>query len=169
MPQVLLVVLALALASQVILQQSRGGQRTEAVLDGMTIQAAATAAAVERLDYLDSLPFDEGVKLTVATAASSLTPVVNGAFARTAGLDPAGDDLDDFNGVRTTVSSVLQQGAPAQSLTTALTVEYVTEAAGVTASAVPTRFKRATVVVTTSGTAPIRLSQLYSCGGLCAW
>lgn len=169
MPHSLLVVLAVVLASLVALQQSRGAHHTEGRLDGMTLQAAATAAAVERLDFLEGLPFDEGVKGAPAPSVSALTPVVNGAFVRALGADLAGDDLDDFHGAQTALMAVLQEGAPAQPLTTALTVEYVAEPAGMAVSPVPTRFKRATVVVTTPGAAPVRLSRLYSCGGFCPW
>lgn len=171
MPQSLLLLAGIVLVSLVAVSQTRSGHRTEGNLGRLAIQSIAAEAASEQLTFLGSLPFDEAVVAarSTAKAVTDLTPVVNGRFVRTIGLDPAGNDLDDFNATQTIVTPVLRQGSPGLPLTVAVTVQYVSEVDGTTPSLVSTRFKRATVVVTAPGTDPVRLSQLFSCGGFCTW
>lgn len=169
MPQSLLVLLGLVLASVLVISQVRSGHRTETSLEHVTIQTAATIAAAERLTFLESLPFDEGAKAGVATSVSALTPVVDGLFVRVGSPDVPNDDLDDFHGRVIVGAAALAEGAALHPLTTAITVRYVRETNLSETSAVPTRFKEATVTVTTPGAPPVRLTQLYSCAGHCAW
>ena len=171
MPQTLLVLAGIVLASLVSISQTRSGHRTEGNLGRLAIQSAAADAASERLTFLGTLPFDEAVVTVRARirALTDLTPVVNGVFVRTTGTDPAGNDLDDFNGVQTTVTPILREGGASHPLTVSVTVQYVSEADGTASSGIPTRFKRATVRVTAPGSDPVQLTQLFSCGGYCTW
>jgi hypothetical protein len=169
MPQSLLALLSAVLISLVAIQQTRSGHRTDADLDREKIVAVAAEVAVERLAFLESLPFDEVTKAGRAKTLADLTQVANGQFFRVPAADPPGDDLDDFHGTQTSVTRVLQEGSPGQPMVAAVTVQYVRESDGTTPSSAPTRLKRATVVVTSPGIAPVQLSQVYSCAGYCVW
>lgn len=169
MPQSFLALIGIVLASLVALHQVQSGHRTDASLEHLTLQSAAADVAAERLAALGALPFDEGVKTERARSVADLSLYANGRFFRPASTDPPGDDLDDFHGARTTVAAVLRDGAPPHPLTADVTVQYVREDDGETPSGARTRLKRATVVVTSPGAAPVRVSQVFSCAGYCVW
>ena len=169
MPQSLLVLLGVVLVSLLALQQVRAGHHTEAGLRQLSLEAAAADVAADRLAFLGSLPFDEAVKAGADTSRLSLTPFVGGQFRRLLAPDPPGDDLDDFDGARETVPVRLRDGAPPVPMTVETTVRYAAETDVTAPALLPTRFKRATVLVTAPGADTVRVSQLYSCGGFCPW
>ena len=170
MPQTLLGLLGIVLASVLSLQQVRAGMDTKEKLRDSEVQALATSVAMGVLNGLESRPFDEGVKDAFASSPAELTPMVGAGFFRPGG-DTADDDLDDIHGASETTVHVLRDGRTGLRLRTDAEVGYVSEADGVTVAATPTRFKRVTVTVRSLDvSAPtVSISQVYSCGSYCAW
>lgn len=170
MPQTLLALLAIVLASFLALSQARSGQNTARRLEAADVQMLAADAALEHLAVLEQRPFDEGVKSAYISSIAGLTPVVNGAFVRIGG-DPPGDDLDDAHNTSVTTARVVRSGQAGVQIRTDVTVAYVSEADGTTASLVPTRFKRVTITARAldASADPVVLTQLFACGSFCTW
>ena len=170
MPQTLLGLLGILLASFLSLHQLRSSMDADVKTREAEVQALLADVALSRLGELEALPFDEAVKEAYAASVVELTPVVGAGFFRIGG-DAANDDLDDAHGTSTTTTHTLRDGQASFRAVAAVTVGYVSEADGTTPSAVPTRFKRATVTVTSPdvGAPSVSLSQLYSCGSYCTW
>lgn len=170
MPQTLLGLLGIVLASVLSLQQVRAGMDTKEKLRDSEVQTLATSVAMGVLNELESRPFDEGVKDAFASSPAELTPMLGGGFFHPGG-DAADDDLDDVHGSSETTVHVLRDGRTGIRLQTDAEVGYVSEADGETVAVTPTRFKRVTVTVRSLDvSAPtVSISQVYSCGSYCAW
>ena len=169
-PQTLLTLLGLLLASLLSVQQLRAGMDSDRQTRAAEAQAAFADIALERLAALEALPFDNATVSGSAESPADLTPVVGGGFYRPGG-DAPGDDLDDDDGSTTTEVRPLREGHVGVRAAVAVRVGYVSEADGLTPSATPTRYKRATVTVSSPDVdaPPVSLTQLYSCGSPCTW
>lgn len=168
MTQTLFALLALALGSTLVMQQSTQAARSERMADGHEVAASAADAAAARLAFVSTLAFDQATVAGRATALGQLTPAIAPYVA--GGADTPGDDIDDFHRTTATVARAVDSGTVSFSLLT--TVQYVSEADGDTASLVPTRFKKVTVTATAAnvpGQAAVTLSQLYQCGTRCVF
>lgn len=175
MPQTLLALLGIVLASVLALHQSRNGAASERRAEAAEVQALAAEVAMERLARLEGLAFDQAVVAGRAQSPAQLTPFLAGRFVAV-GPDPAGDDLDDADGESAEGAHDLRQraggGVGGVRLRTTVAVRYVRESDGETVATAPTRFKRATVTVApvpADGAPPVTLTQLFSCGSYCAW
>ena len=175
MPQTVLALLGIVLASVLMLNQSRSGIWTERQTESAEIQALASEIAMARLAVLETMPYDQAVVGGTASAPNDLTLLVGTTFTPS-GADAPGDDLDDANGESAETTHQVRQGDSGGTpggvrMRTSVGVIYVEESDGVTPSGDRTRFKRATVTVEpVDGAAePVVLTQLFSCGSFCTW
>ena len=173
MPQTILALFGIVLASILALHQSRTSIQTERQTEAAEVQALAAEVAMTRMAELEALPFDQAVADGIyMESPTELTPIVGGGFTPP-GLDPPGDDLDDANGTVVEAVYALRDGASGGiRLRTAVVVRYVQESDGETVTSTRTRLKRATVTVqpaTATTVRPVRLTQLFSCGSYCTW
>ena len=178
MPQTMLALFGIVLASVLMLHQSRSGILTDRRTEAAEVQALAAEVAVERMARLEALAFDQAVVDDYADAPAELTPFAGGSFVPL-GPDAPGDDLDDANNESIEAPYALREGAAGGAvggieLRTTVTVRYVDEGDGETVTSVPTRFKRATVTVAPVATGdavakPVVLTQMFSCGSYCTW
>lgn len=168
MPQSLVAVIAMALASLVTFQQHRSvlAQRMISVRSQLAVEA--TAAATDILEEVASKPFDEAVLTGPVKSATDLTAFVSGAGQ----LGESGDlnDVDDFDGA--VIDEVRTAGSKALRFRTTTKVSYVSEVDGTTDVGYMTRLKRVTVAAVPLDVTPadtIRVSEVVDCGALCNW
>ncbi len=167
MPQSLLALLAMMVVSLYSFHQQENILRMRASMIRDEIAHNATAVAIERLDEIGTLAFDEGTKGGDIHQASELT--VRDQDGRYPQDTPA-DDLDDFDGV--IVPRVRLTSLDTLHYDVRTRVVYVSEVDGNTEVDVATRYKKATATVYLLDTAQpdsIYLSQVYACGSRCDW
>lgn len=168
MPQTLLALAAMMMATLFALNQQRGIMQTRMSMMENEVATAATGVAVDRLEEIRSMAFDDVVKgEDKAFSSSALTS--KATFTDDA---PPIDDIDDFDGAyverfRVWQSDTLWFGV-------ATVVRYADEDAPDTPVSDPnqhTKFKKATVTVSSLSTPAdtISISQSYSCGSKCDW
>ncbi len=168
MPQSLVAVVAMALASLVAFQQHRSvlEQRMNAVRSALSV--GATAVASDKLEEVGAKAFDEATRLGTIDNVADLTDFVSGAgqLAESAAFD----DIDDFDGI---VTSEIRTVKGKDLVFTARTeVSYVSDVDGQSEVGYPTKLKKVTVfVVPAEITVPdtIRVSEIIACGERCRW
>lgn len=169
MPQTLLALAAMMIATLFALNQQRGIMQTRMSVLRNEVQTAATGVAVDRLEEVRAMAFDEATKgegkiFTSAGLTSKPT------FTDDA---PPIDDMDDFDGSYVERFRVWQQDTLWYGVET--DVRYAEETAPETPIADPnqrTKFKKATVRVYSLNVEridTITISQSFSCGSKCAW
>lgn len=176
MGQTLYAVIAMMIVSLFATQQQRHALRTQLSMIDNEIETIASGVAVERLEAVGSMPFDQSTKGgQVVTDDDDLTPKDN--FGT--GYDQPGDDMDDFDGSTLPLYRVIS--GDTLSFATHVSVDYVEEADLETPVAHRTKFKLVTVTVTpvfeddrfynTTGIFEkvVSLSQTYSCKSACQW
>lgn len=144
---------------QNLLRMRAGMMRSEATV-------RATGVAIDRLEALRAVSFDEATRSGAVTGPEQLTPVSDGIFPP----DTPGDDLDDFDGSIETVERATAAGVLHFRVQTEVT--YVDEVDRQTEVTTPTKFKKAIVKVYNLDLArpdTVYLAQLYGCGGECDW
>lgn len=169
MPQTLLAIAAMMLATFFAYQQQRSVMQTRLDMVRNEIETAATGVAVDRLDEIGVMSFDDvtkgGTEIASANLLTSSVTFVNDA--------PPIDDIDDFDNsviqnFRVFAGDTLWFGVEAN-------VQYASEAQTDQAVADPaqrTKYKMVTVKVyslTIANVDTIALSQTFSCGTKCAW
>ena len=165
MPQTMLSILALMLATMFAVQQQRHTAYTQLSMIRGEISTQSTGVAVDRLEEIGSMAFDEATVGGNSVASAAL--LTSGApFS----ADSPGNDIDDFNGVA--VDTFRIAGMDTLRFRVQSRVRYANpndvgqEVGG------PTKVKKATVrVYSLDIVAPdtITLSQSYSCGRRCNW
>lgn len=169
MPQTLLALVAMMMASLFALNQQRGIMQTRLTMVRNEVATAATGVAVDRLEEVRTMAFDEATKgedKIFSTSELTSKPT----FTDDA---PPIDDVDDFDAsyvkrYRVWASDTLWYGVNTS-------VVYATEAQPDQPVADPnerTKFKKATVKVYSLNVAnvdTITISQSFSCGSKCAW
>ncbi len=169
MPQTLLAIAAMMVATLFAFQQQRNVMQTRMQMIHSEIATAATGVAVDRLEEIGVMAFDEATKSgDKIYSSSSLTSMPT--FTDDA---PPIDDVDDFDGslverFRVYAADTLWYGVET-------TVRYASEAQPDDVVSDPnqrTKFKKATVKVYSLNYArvdTISLSQSFSCGSKCDW
>ena len=168
MPQSLVAVIAMALASLVTFQQHRSVLTQRMVHVRSQIWVEATAAAGDRLEQVTAMAFDEVLLTGGADSAADLTAFAAGAGQL--GESTELNDVDDYDGavsedVRTASGKTLR-------FRTVTYVSYVSEIDGVTSVGYPTRLKRVTVEAVPldiPAANTIRVTEVVDCGPLCRW
>lgn len=169
MPQTLLAIGAVMMATFFSFQQQRSVLETRMQMIHNEVETAATAVAVDRLGEIGSMAYDDATKSDVriysSTALTSSSTFTSDA--------PPIDDIDDFHGAsvnryRVTTGDTLWYRVKSS-------VSYANEIApdiAIQDPSIRTKFKKATVTVYSLNVAKIdtiRISQSFSCGSKCAW
>ena len=169
MPQTLLAICAVMLATFFAFQQQRSVLETRLEMVRNEVETAATGVAVDRLEEIGVMAFDEATKSgDKIFSSNSLTS--RGVFTVDA---PPVDDLDDFDGSYVERFRVYSGDTLWYGVETG--IQYADEAQPDQAIADPfvkTKFKKATVRVYSLNTTKvdtISISQSYSCGSKCEW
>lgn len=133
------------------------------------MELRATNVAVDLMEEIGSMAFDDATKDGPITSASDLT--FRDYQDDGEGTTEAGgtDDIDDYDGValertRTRDGYSLRFSAEAD-------VEYVTDA-GYSTGGSPSKLKKVTLFVVSEDIAfadTVRFSQIFSCGARCDW
>lgn len=169
MPQTMLALLAVMMAALFSLNQQRGIMQTRMNMMHNEVMSAGTGVAVDRLEEVRTMAFDEATKgedKIFASAALTSKPT----FTDDA---PPIDDIDDFDGsyverFRVWMSDTLWYGVET-SVVYALETQPDAPVADINTR---TKFKKATVKVYSLDIAKvdtITLSQSFSCGSKCEW
>ncbi len=169
MPQTLLALGAVMVATFFSFQQQRSVLETRMQMIRNEVETAATAVAVDRLAEIGAMAYDDATKGDVRIFSSAAL-TSSATFTEDA---PPVDDIDDFDGSSVTRHRVSSGDTLRYGVET--TVEYADENvpdSPILDPTVRTKFKKATVKVYSLNVAyvdTIRLSQSYSCGSKCAW
>ncbi len=169
MPQTLLAFGAVMMATFFSFQQHRSVLETRMMMIRNEVETAATAVAVDRLEEIGAMAYDDATKADVRIY-SSATLTSSATFTDDA---PPIDDIDDFHGssvlrFRVTTGDTLWYGVESS-------ITYADEATPdepIVDPTIRTKFKKATVTVYSLNVAhidTIRISQSFSCGSKCAW
>ncbi len=179
MPQTMLAILSMVVTTLFAFNQHRNvlSTRLNMVREDMAIRS--TGVAVDILEEIGSMAFDESTRDKVVASASELTYVpridlnslnlmeeTNESSVESGGTN----DIDDFNGAVIERNRTLNEkniGFRAQAV-----VRYVDPIDKSTEVSYPTKLKKVTIKVFSTHIArpdTIYLSQLYSCGSRCGW
>lgn len=167
MPQTLLALAAMMMATLFALNQQRGIMQTRMTMMRNEVATAATGVAVDRLEEIRVMAFDEATRENAITSPLSLTHPTG--FTSD---DPA-DDIDDFDG--TVVDRFRVWMADTLWYRVETNVVYALESnpdTPVSNVNTRTKFKKATVRVystTVANTDTITISQSFACGSRCDW
>lgn len=169
MPQTLLALAAMMMATLFALNQQRGMMQTRMSMMRNEVETAATGVAVDRLEEVRAMSFDEATKgEDKVFSSSALTS--KPTFTDDA---PPIDDIDDFDESYVERFRVWKSDTLWYGVETA--IAYALESAPdtpITDPAQRSKFKKATVKVyslNVEHTDTISLSQSFSCGSKCAW
>lgn len=165
MPQSLVAVIAMALASLVSFQQHRSvlQQRMNAIRGNLAV--SATAVATDKLDEIGSKAFDESTVAGPITSIMDLKPIVASEM-----LPAVLNDVSDFHGLWQTETR--RTNDLESSFRVETSVSYVSEVDGATKVAYSSRLKMVTVTVVPEGLVrpdTIRVSEVLSCADRCRW
>ena len=176
MGQTMYAIIAMMLVSLFAVQQQRHSIRTQLDMIDNEVATIASSVAVERLEEIGSVAFDQNTKDGVIDSASELTSASD--FGE--GQDQPGDDIDDFDGTDPDVVRTINGMQLA--FATETTVTYADEDATDEPIAGPSKYKLVTVTVTVQGLdntlysgangkakSVITLSQSFSCKSACQW
>jgi hypothetical protein len=169
MPQTLLALAAMMMATFFAFQQQRSVRDTRMQMLRNEVATAGTGVAVDRLEEVGVMAYDEATK-----AEDKIFSPVSLTSAAVFTVDaPPVDDIDDFDNsyverFRVYTGDTLWYGVETQ-IYYADENQTDQEVADLT---LKTKFKKATVKVyslTVAATDTITLSQSYSCGSKCEW
>lgn len=169
MPQTLLAIAAMMVATLFAFQQQRNVMETRMQMVRSEVVTNATGVAVDRLEEIGVMAFDDATKgEDKIFATSSLTSMLT--FTDDA---PPVDDVDDFDG--SIVERFRVYGADTLWYGVETRVRYASEAqpdAEIVDPSQRTKMKKATVTVYSLNIPnidTIRISQSYTCGSKCDW
>lgn len=132
----------------------------------------STNVAVDLMEEIGSMSFDEATKSDEITSPGDLTPIAGayGQYGDSTSVEAGGtDDIDDFDGIA--VVRTRDRSGHTLSFQAIPSVRYVL-ADGETTSFGPTKFKKVTIAVANSDYVKadtVYLSQVFSCGAKCNW
>jgi hypothetical protein len=163
MSQTLLATLALIIVTVYAAQQQRNIVGQQVAMIQNEVSSMATSVAVDRLEEIRSVAFDEHTRNGPISHPSQLTPY---PFPP----DTQGDDIDDFHLVKLDTFRLV--GMDTLRFRVETTVTYVDESNIELVTLQRTKYKRAEAkVFSTTISAPdtIRIAQTYACGSRCQW
>ncbi|MEX0747922.1 MAG: hypothetical protein WD275_07985 [Rhodothermales bacterium] len=169
MPQTLLAFCAVMLAAFFAFQQQRSVVDTRMKMVQNEVETAATGVAVDRLEEIGVMAYDEATK-SGGKIFSSASLTAKGIFTVDA---PPIDDVDDFDGSYVERFRVYSGDTLWYGVETG--IQYADEAQPdqeIVDPFLKTKFKKATVRVYSLNVTEIdtiSLSQSYSCGSKCDW
>ncbi len=167
----MLAVLSMVVTTLFAFNQHRNvlSTRLNMVREDMAIRS--TGVAVDILEEIGSMPFDEATRDKIVSSSTELTSIEGTIGETPTNVESGGtNDIDDFNGAileRYRELKGADVGFRAES-----NVSYVDPIDNTTEVTYPTKLKKVTIkVYSTSIARPdtIYLSQLYACGTRCSW
>lgn len=168
MTQTLLALLALSLAMLMVFNQQRDMLHIQSKILRNEVATQATAVAVDRLEEIGSMAYDESTKGgTTITAATQLT--LKADFTTDAPVDDV-DDFDDVSVERTRPTWVDTLRFRVESRVSY--AEALDPGQEVATSTTRTKFKKVSVAVYALDLPrpdTIRIAQSFSCGSRCNW
>ena len=163
MPQTLLALLALVLASALVMNQQRLATQAQTRMVTDEMELAASGLVSDVMEFAEARSFDEATTVeaihasgTVPTSAATFSDAATfGATDRGTGgcnlllpgLSLACDDVDDLSGLTWVPVEVLLANGRTIPFTVRISVTYVTDATTQTVSLLPTRHKRVSIYV----------------------
>ncbi len=179
MPQTMLAVLSMVVTTLFAFNQHRNvlNTRLNMVKEDMAIRS--TGVAVDVLEEIGSMSFDEATRDGAVTSSGGLTSVYQTTFEHMSQYEEStqenmesggANDIDDFNGAimeRTRTLNEKTLGFRAEAI-----VSYVDPIDSSTEVNYPTKLKKVTIKVFSKNIArpdTIYLSQIFSCGSRCSW
>ncbi|MDX1429947.1 MAG: hypothetical protein R3282_06650 [Rhodothermales bacterium] len=180
MPQTMLAVLSMVVTTLFAFNQHRNvlNTRLNMVKEDMAIRS--TGVAVDVLEEIGSMSFDEATRDAVVSSSNELTSVYSASFREMEQYEESTNheyieaggtnDIDDFNGAimeRTRTLNEKTLGFRAEAV-----VGYVDPVDKTTEVNYPTKLKKVTIKVFSKNIArpdTIYLSQIFSCGSRCNW
>ncbi len=164
MPQTLIAVIAMAMASLVSFQQHRSvlEQRMNSIRGSLAVRS--TAVATDKLEEIGAKAFDQATVTGAIASSALLNPITEVSIASVL------DDVNDYHGL--IQDEKREVNGVESSFEVRTLVAYVSEMDGQTTVGYPTRLKKVTVKVVPDGLArpdTIRISEVLSCGVRCAW
>lgn len=197
MPQTFLALFGIMIASTLSLSEQRHHALTVSTVVGIESDVTSAGIGEDYLDGIGTLAYDEGTtagSVLLTSDLTSLEPLPSSMAARfpnSGGSEESGDpddnddsdddsdnnmglsdadSIDDLHG--NSVEVTRQSDQADRSFRIETVVGYVSEADGMTPSAIPTKVKLVSARITpldVPGAEGIVLSRLYSCGGSCDW
>jgi hypothetical protein len=165
MPQTMLALLGMMLVAQFTLRQHREVLHGQMATIKTEVATIAASVAVERLERIVVMPFDEATREGIPlTSPSQLTP--RAAFR----ADSPSDDADDFDGAAILVGRPV--GSDTLWFDVRTMVSYADELNPAADAATQTKLKRVVAVVSSRNVAfadTLRLERLITCGSACTW
>lgn len=166
MPQTLLAILAMVVTSLFAFGQHRSILESRLKMIHQEVALRSTSVAVNVIEEIGSLAFDEATKDEAIMSSNDLTILTDGP----AELETAqADDIDDFNNRERTVTLVRKIGS--LNFVARSTVQYV-NSDGTASPTVATKYKELTVSVKSADLASsdsVYISKIISCGSRCNW
>lgn len=169
MPQTLLAIMAMVLTSFAGFNQHRSILSSRLDMVNQEVELQSTAVAVNLLEEIGSLAYDEATKNGEITSSNLLTAISLDSNEQQALESAQPDDIDDFNNrerqiVRMRKNKELRFRGRSK-------VRYMDSNASYE-SASQTKFKRVTIVVKSldfPAADSISISKIVSCGSRCNW
>lgn len=166
MPQTLMAILAMVVTSLFAFGQHRSVLTSRLNMINQEVALRSTSVAVNMLEEIGSLAFDEATKDSEIFSSADLTELTS----EPAELESAqADDIDDFNNIERTVTLTRRLGD--LNFIGRSTVRYV-NSDGTPSPMVQTKYKELTVVVKSADIATpdsVYISKIISCGSRCNW
>jgi hypothetical protein len=172
----MLAVLSMVVTTLFAFNQHRNvlSTRLNMVREDMAIRS--TGVAVDVLEEIGSMAFDEATRDNVVASSSELTSLhLAGEFGDTQTVNPSLEsgginDIDDFNG--SSLDRYRELNGQNLGFRAQAAVSYVDPSDNTTEVSYPTKLKKVTIKVYSTTIAhpdTIYLSQLYACGSRCSW
>ena len=180
MPQTLLALLALMLASLLTFNQQRLTMRAQRTMISNEIELAATGLASEVLEFIGARSFDEQTTPEAIRAANGKVPELPSSFSGASRFGTAGecdllrpaatpscDDIDDLDNLDWTEVDVALAHGRSLSFEVRTQVYYVDSPASMTPSSVPTLHERVVMDLRSDydlqeGDGQIRVTRVFS-------
>jgi hypothetical protein len=167
----MLAVLSMVVTTLFAFNQHRNvlSTRLNMVREDMAIRS--TGVAVDVLEEIGSMSFDEATRDKIVSSSSELTSLYGTIEGETNSIESGGtNDIDDFNGA--TLDRYRELKGQNIGFRAEASVSYVDPSDNSTAVTYPTKLKKVTIKVYSTNIArpdTIYLSQLYACGSRCSW
>lgn len=167
MPQTMIAILSMMVASLFAYNQHRSALSMRLEMINQDMELRSTNVAVDLMEEIGSMAFDDATKDGPITTVSDLTFRTNGEQSDSeAG---GADDIDDYDGA--TIERTREREGYTLRFTADAEVDYVTDS-GYSTAGTPSKLKKVTLSVVSQDISfadTVRISQIFSCGARCDW
>ena len=175
MPQSLIAMLSMMIASLFAYNQHRNALTMRMEMISQDMELRQTNIAVDLMEEIGALAFDDATKAGTITSSGSLTftrsDLLEGQGEEGTVITEAGgtDDIDDYHDVA--LQRTRSRDGHTLTFNTYSEVDYVTES-GYSTHGTPSKLKKVEIKVISADIAfadTIQISQVFSCGARCDW